>query len=167
MEGGKKYCQVRSSSMQPHAYAMTNFIGPNTTVREFEDERVTYPAYQIWFGGRCGWNVAGAAAYEGNSALLHHLLSKYGKQMGYIGNEFGWTPMFCATQCDSEENALKCVKVLLDFDVDPDICTSSSSFDTDRGGTPKGITPLQNCINRKKHPKIIDLLQQQLKEEDD
>ena len=150
-------CQVRSENGQDGAMAVTNFINSKTTPEEFEAFRANYPKFQIHYGGRCGWNVFCSSARRGNAKLLAYLLETYGTMFANVGNEFGWTPIFCATTCEDEDAAIECINVLLQFSADPTIQTSMSCMGEKR--TEKGTSPFQNCVALKRE-KLIKRLQQ-------
>lgn len=134
------FCQVLTTSNQEGAFQITNFITSETTPEEFEayrkSEKFTklYPRFQISFGGRCGWNVFCTSAYRGNAKLLEYLLQTYGNIFANVGNQFGRTPIFCATQCKNEAAAISCIRILIRFGGDPTITSNP------------GTSPLENCI---------------------
>jgi len=144
----KKICQVKCESNQPGAMAVTGAITNRTTPEEFENLRKKFPQFQIHFGGRCGWNVFGACALAGNATLLSYLIETYGTMFVNVGNEFGHTPIFCATKCHDESAAIACINVLLKYNADPTIATSMMSLGDTL--TEKGTTPLENCVKLKK-----------------
>jgi ankyrin repeat protein len=68
-----------------------------------------------------------------------------------IGNEFGMTPIFCATFNErydekNDEACAECIEILLHHGGDPTITT------------PDGTTPLQNCIKAGKFPRMTAVL---------
>ena len=147
-------CQVLTE--QSGAFKIIRFIKATTKPEEFEEFRKSKefleycPHYQISDGGEnaCN-NVFCQCAQEGNAILLEYLLEKYGKMFANIGNKFGHTPIYCATNCHDEDAGLDCVKVLLRFGGDPTITTAFSC-----GGsckiTHQGASPSDNCVALKR-----------------
>jgi hypothetical protein len=145
-------CQVRAVQ-QGDVDGVCDFVrlAITCTPKQFEEARKQYPKCQIYHGGRCAWTVFGSAACYGNYVLLEYLLTTYGDIFSNIGNEFGMTPIFCATYGDTytekdDEACAQCIAILLRHGGDPTITT------------PDGTSPLQNCINGKKYPLMTALL---------
>jgi len=126
-------------------------LANTSTPEQFEKARKDYPKCQIYDSGRCSWTVFGSAACYGNHVLLEYLLDTYGDVFSNVGNEFGMTPIFCATYSDrysekDDEACTQCIEILLRHGGDPTITTLN------------GISPLQNCVDGKKNPLMTALL---------
>lgn len=151
-------CHEKSGDLQSGAYRVTNFITQTTESNEFDSFVSQHPGYKIEYGGRCGWNALGSAAYHGNAHLVEHIVNKYGKHLINLGNGFGWTPLFCAANCLDLEAGYETSNKLIKFGANVNISVSCSGVDSKRGLTDRGDTPLSAAISKTKNRKLVELL---------
>jgi hypothetical protein len=119
------------------AYTMTNRISIATTVKGFK--RGTQ-GFDLMSGGKCGWNVCGAAATKNNPELIEYLVGQEPLLLEHP-NEFGWTPLFCAVDGSAYEAACKLVELGAGVNV-------VTSGDCDSGGIRivRGTSPLHHAL---------------------
>jgi ankyrin repeat protein len=149
-------CKERSGSMESNAYYVTAYcIDSKTTSEEYENIHKDKDFTQR-SGGRCGWNVLGSSAYHGNAKLAGYLADKDPSVIN-LGNEFGWTPLFCASRCSDHDAAVEVALELIKRGADVNMATYSSSGDSDKGTTVAGATPLWGA-EKEGNEKLKELL---------
>lgn len=151
-------CINKSGDLQKGAYSVTNSIRSHTTPLQFDAICEEHPYYKIEFGGRCGWNALGTAAYKGNCELVDHIVKKYGEHLIELGNGFGWSPLYCACNCEDIENGYLVGKLLIELGANVNLATSTCCDDSVIGDTYAGSTPLWACIEKTKNIKLAKLL---------
>lgn len=94
----------------------------------------------------------GSAAAKNNTAVIQFIfdhregpLNPRGTDLLNQGNEFGWTPLFCALATHPNVEA---VALLLKLGADKTIPTRKWCGDTQYGDTDRGTTPLQKCLQQ-------------------
>lgn len=115
-------------------------------------EELRSDMFQLSTGGCGGWTLMGSAASSNKTELIQlfydHRNGEFNLDKVDIvnqGNEFGWTPLFCAVAY--EPNVEAC-QLLLKLGADKTLATTMSCGDTERGDTPREMTPLAKCKSR-------------------
>ena len=100
----------------------------------------------------------GRTAFQGNVALIHHIVQKGGKDLLCLGNESGWTPLYCAANCLSTEKGFLAAKALLSLGAEINTATFLETFNQTEGGTPSMATPLWAAAVKTQNIKLVKLL---------
>ena len=115
--------------------------------------------FQLHWGGRCGWTVMGTAAAKNNVRLIQffydHREGEFnvdGVDILNQGNEFGWTPLFCAVAIEPN---LEAVLLLLKLGADRTLKTTTWCGSSENGNTDPNMTAKDKC-----HQKISALFSQ-------
>ena len=167
-------CETCSGDLETGAYTVTNSISSTSTPEEFDAVMTKNSEYKLEYGGRCGWNSLGSAAYKGNVQLVKHILLKSSEPSNAhsshsaphplqddpqsllnLGNGFGWTPLYCACQ---EEEGYAAAKELILQGADINMATKMGCGDSAKGSTPRKSTPLWAAIEKAKCEQTIKLL---------
>lgn len=157
-EIGDESERQNSDCMQPHAYTITNQIDSSTTIEDFKN-MINYPTFELDYGGRCGWNVFGTTAQKGSLELLKHLIGLR-PDLVNLGNEFGWTPLFCVCSRseETEDIILEKCKFLLEQGANPNFGVMHSSGDSVHGSTHAGTKPI-DAARKKNMSKVVTFLE--------
>ena len=151
-------CNIRSKEGESNAYPIINAITSDTTPEAFDHVVKMDPNYQLSHGGRCAWNALGKAAIEGNTPLIHHIVQKGGKQLLPLGNFFGWTPLYCAANCEDKKKGFLAAKALLFLGANINTATCTGCDDSNTGETPRLATPLWAAAVKTQNIKLVKLL---------
>ncbi len=149
-------CTTCSQSLEPGAYEMTTKITKDSSADAFFHN---WPKdYKIESGGRCGWNALCVAADRGNVGLVKSIL-KYcdAKSLVNLGNDWGWTPLFCAARCKDHGAAVEVAKVLLEHGADVNMTTNNRCMGA-MGLTEEGTSPLYVAAEKTHNVALAKLL---------
>ena len=152
------YCNFQSQEFQPDAFELNECIKNNTNCQEFNLCHQRLADHRLTYGGVCGWNALGTAAFQGNVPLIYHIVQIGGKELLHLGNSNGWTPLYCAANCPDPENGFLTAKALLSLGAKINTATSLSSFSYYKGYTPKMATPLWAAASKAQNLNLVKLL---------
>lgn len=138
--------------LESGAMQMTCFIEPNTAVDAFDEKKRALEeshGYELTFGGRCGWNVLGAATITGNIALIEHIVRVGGKDLMDYANIYGNTALHIAAYENDFNKACLISKKLIQLGAQINICSIDTKI--------KNRTPLIVAAN-KSNLQLVKLL---------
>lgn len=161
LEDGSNHTQHYSESLPgSSAFYIMESINSKTTPEKLES-LIGFSSgdFRLDSGGRCGWNVFGTAAAYGNLELLEYLIAKSPSSID-LGNEFGWTPLFCLVYvCDGTEDDIYVrAKFLLEHGADPLLGTFMCSSGVRCKTTPRDFTPI-HAAKKRGFTKVLALLE--------
>ena len=151
-----KPCEQRSGDLEPGAYTVTNSISHDTTVEQFKQVLALHPDYKLSFGGRCGWNALGSAAFRYNLDIVKWILDQDASLIN-LGSGFGLTPLHCLIRFCEPKTGTEICEYLVSRGADVNMCTSSCFDDTNYGPTYDNTSPLWSALNRR-NVGIVQLL---------
>lgn len=139
-------CQVFSSESPDFqdVWTVSDFIKPATTPEAFDNFiQNRFPDFNLAKGGRCGCNVLGEAAIEGNERLVRHIVARGGPNLVNLGNAFGWTPVYCAIkEGANSEGIVRVVKTLIRLGANVNMSSRIKLSPTE----PANATPLWEAL---------------------
>ena len=115
------------------------------TPEYFDEARARYDRnlgpFQLNQGGRLSWTVLQIACYDGNVAMVRHII-----QLGQaenvdvvnFGGNKGVTPLITAVDCPDPDVAIEIARMLINAGADVNVCSNYR----DGGESPGGITPV-------------------------
>lgn len=142
--------------MNNDAALICQHITKDIPPEDFDQLVRMFPGYSFSQGGNCGWNALGIAAYEGNSELVGHIAKKAKEEILNMGNDFGWTPLFCASLCTDVDCGYRAAQVLIDRGADINLATSQECDGCI--SAPSEATPLWAAVEKTKNVALIKLL---------
>lgn len=153
-------CTNYATSDQKSAYEVIKCIRHDTPPLQFDTVCQSQKEYQLIYSVK-KWHALNRAAHLHNIVLIWHIIDIGGKELLGLGNEFGWTPLFCAIRGDSREDknlAFWTVKAIVDLGADVNLATSYSHKNDDEILIPAKATPLWAAAELIKDLKTVRFL---------
>ncbi len=151
-------CSQHSGRLETGGQRVTCAIKKDTTPDQFDNIIAGIANYRLEHGGRCGWNALGAASIQGNPELIRHIVQIGGNQLLSLGNSFGWTPLYCAANCEETEDGFLAAKELIRLGANLNLATSMCCGDSSKGDTLRGATPHWAAAEKTQNLKLVKLL---------